>query len=133
MFAKELIVKMEDWYLIDVDKFPMLTPRIYLDCVPYDGGIVRVELKHWVLGLHKAGLLNLLQVPHFERNLINDICVLQLLTLFHDEALWLGEFVPIDSALIHRIIALPNQGTNPMADFGGKGQKKKVADKIKAT
>ena len=47
--------------------------------------------------------------------------------LVHDDALWLGELIPIDVALIHKIIDLPDKGADLMADFGGKAQEKVVA------
>ena len=51
--------------------------------------------------------------------------------LVHDDALWLGELIPIDVALIHKITSLPDQGADPMANFGGKVQEKAVTEKIK--
>ena len=58
MFEKVPQLRMEDWDITDTDKFPKLALEIYLDHVQYEGGIVRLEPKIWVLGLHKVGLLN---------------------------------------------------------------------------
>ena len=74
MFAKVPQLKLEDWDIAVVNKFPKFVPELYLDQVIYEGGIVRLEVMRWVLGLHKAGLLNLLHIPHFWCNPVNDIC-----------------------------------------------------------
>ena len=92
---------------------------------------MHLETKRWVLGLHKASMLNLLQIPHFGRNLINDICVWKLLALVHGDALWLGARIPIDATMIHRIIDLPAKGTDPIIHFGRKAKEKYVAKQIK--
>lgn len=55
----------------------------------------------------------------------------QLLALVHDDCLWLGDSIPIDIDLIHRISNLPCQGEDPVAAFGGKGLEQKVSDIVK--
>ena len=89
MFAKIPLLKMEDWDLADQEKFPELSPSMYLENIPYDDGMVRVEPKSWALGLQKSRLLNLLHIPHFGCSTINDICLHQLLNLVHYNCVWL--------------------------------------------
>lgn len=73
----------------------------------------------------------MLTVPHFGHNNINTICVCHLLTLVHDEALWLRERIPIDFMLIRSITMLPCVGADPASTFVGKSQEKKLADQVK--
>ena len=53
----------------DQGKFPQFTPGTYLHSVCYqETGATLLEVKQWAAGLDKAGLLNMLDVPHFGRS-----------------------------------------------------------------
>lgn len=81
-------LKMEDWDLVDNEKFLHLATNKYLAKIYYEGtGVMRLEPMKWVAGVEKVGLLNMLWVPHFSRTSINMMCIHQLLTLVHDECL----------------------------------------------
>ena len=50
----------------DHSKFPQFAPAQYLHHVKYpDNGATLLELKQWAAGLDIAGLLKILDVPHF--------------------------------------------------------------------
>lgn len=53
-----------------------------------------------------------------------------MLTLVHDEALWLGERMPIDDMLIRRIITLPCARADPTNAFFCKSQEKNLSDQV---
>ena len=62
-----------------------------------------LELRKWLKGVDKLGLLNLLWVPHYNHAPITMIMIKQLLCLVHDGCLWLEELIPIIDMLIHKI------------------------------
>lgn len=74
----------------------------------------------------------MLWVPHFNKSVINTICVYQLLALVHNGCLLLGGPIPIDNMLVHRITVSPYQGEHLADDFMGKLQEKKLANQIKS-
>ena len=53
----------------DRGKFPQFAPGTYLHFVKYpEIGVTLLEVKQWAAGLDKAGLLKMLDVPHFGRS-----------------------------------------------------------------
>lgn len=123
---------MEDWDLGNHTKFPHLETHKYMQKTYFDDmGVTILEPMKWVSSVEQSRLLNLLLVPHYHRNPINMVCVCQLLTLVHDECLWLGEPIPITDMLIQRITKLWYMGENPAKEFGGKSREKELADKMK--
>ena len=68
--------------------------------VKYDKAML-IEVKWWAAGLDHAGLLKMLDVPHFSRGPQVTIVVKQLLALVHDGTLWIGDKkIPINGKLI---------------------------------
>ena len=52
----------------DRGRFPQFTPGKYLHFVKYpETGVTVLEVKQWDTGLDRAGLLKMLDVPHFGR------------------------------------------------------------------
>ena len=50
----------------DHGKFPQFAPEAYLHFVKYDEtGVTLLEVKRWAAGLDQAGLLKMLDIPHF--------------------------------------------------------------------
>lgn len=112
-------VKFNDHDLADHDAFSELAPALYFDTIHEDDGITVVP-QHWVCGLARSRLLNLLRMPHFGRYNITDHLAHQLLALIHNGCLWIRKRVPIDATLIHKIIGLPMQGPHPLVKVGKK-------------
>jgi len=84
-------LKLEDWDLVDQEKFPRLALNKYLVKIYYEETrVMRVELMKWVVGFEKTCLLNMLWVPHFNKTNVNTVCVRKFITFVHDGCLWLG-------------------------------------------
>ena len=77
-------------------------------------GATLLEVRQWVAGLDQAGLLKMLDVPHFGHGTQVTVVVKQLLALVHDGHLWIGDKkIPINGKLIQRITGLPIAGPDP--------------------
>ena len=62
-------LKYADHDMNDRGKFLQFTPGKYLHSVHYlEAGTTLLEVKQWVVGLEQAGLLKMLNVPHFGRS-----------------------------------------------------------------
>ena len=91
-----------------------------------------LEVKQWAAGLEKAGLLKMLNVPHFGRSPQVTVVVKQLFPLVHDGNLWIGnQRIAINRQLIHRITGLPKEGPDPGIEFVGKHEDTKLAQHMK--
>ena len=85
-------LKYADHETNDHGKFPQFTPAQYLHFVKYqETGTTVLEVKQWAASLDRAGLLKMLDVPHFGRSTQVTIVVKQLLELIHDGHLWIGD------------------------------------------
>jgi len=114
-------LKLEDWDLEDMERFPHLATDTFMKCVIYrEFGVTALEPVKWIRGVNNARLLNLLWVSHYPHAPINLIFIKQLLCLVHGGCLWLGELIPITNMLIHRITLLPHSRLIPTKAFGGK-------------
>ena len=58
------VFKFEDWDLVDNEKFPKLEMESLMK-QSMKGPIITLELRKWLCGVEKAGLLHLLWIPHF--------------------------------------------------------------------
>lgn len=90
--------------------------------------MTKLEPRKWLKGVDKAGLLNILWVPHYSRTPITMIPIKQLLCLVHDGCLWLEEPILITDMLIHRITWLSHVGENTAMEFGGKAGEHDLAE-----
>ena len=91
-----------------------------------------LEVKQWAAGLEQAGLLKMLNVPHFGHSTQVTVVVKQLLALVHDGNLWIGsQKIAINGELIHRITGLPKEGPDPRIEFIGKHEDTKLAQHMK--
>lgn len=114
-------LKMEDWDLVDHERFPHLATKNYMKQVYYkEFGVTALEPVEWIRGVNQSRLLNLLWVPHYHCSNINIIAIKQFLTLVHDGCLWLSTLILITDMLIHRIKLLLHLGLNPAKEFRGK-------------
>jgi len=71
-----------------------------------DTGEILLKTQVWEIGLDKEGILNLMEIPHFECSLEINYCVNLLLNCIHGGILWIDPLVSIDIALIACIIGL---------------------------
>lgn len=88
--ARIPLLNVEDWDLVDHERFPHLATTNYMKCAYYpDSGVTELEIVEWIHRVENLGLLNLLWVHHYHCTTINKNCVHQLLTLVHNGCLWL--------------------------------------------
>ena len=88
-----------------------------------EAGTTLLEVKQW-----SAGLLKMLNVPHFGCSKQVTVVVKQLLALVHDGHLWIGsKKIVIDGELIHRITGLPKEGPDPRIEFVSNHEDTKLA------
>ena len=91
-----------------------------------------LEVRQWAAGLDTAGLLKMLDIPHFGRRTQVTIMVKQLLALVHDGHLWIGDQqIPINAELIHKITGLSIAGPDPSTEFLSKHEDTKLAQSMK--
>jgi hypothetical protein len=84
----------------------------------------------WIASLQPSGLLNLLQIPHYERSNEINAVVKVLLSCVHGGHIWLDRRVNITIDLIHRITRLSKTRADPVAHFVGKDQDRKLAVRL---
>jgi len=69
------MLKMNNWDLADHEKFLQVVLNKYLAKIYYEETkVTLLEPMKCVVGVVKAGLLNILWVPHFSRMTINTAC-----------------------------------------------------------
>ena len=120
-------LKYQDYNLLDHIKFPQFQVDQYMAIIVKPTTKVEaLTLQAWIASLQPSGLLNLLQIPHFERsNEINAI-VKFLLSYVHGGHLWLDRRVDIMIDLIHQVTGLRKIRADPAANFCGKGSRQKA-------
>ena len=85
MIGKIDRLKYADHDTNDHGKFSQFSLGTYMHFIKYpETGVTLLEVKQWVAGLDKAGLLKMLDVPHFGCSTQVTIVVKQLLELVHD-------------------------------------------------
>lgn len=115
------ILKLEDWDLVDIERFPHLAKNQLMHFLFHKTiGVTALEPRRWLRGVDKAGLLNLLWVSHYNNVPITIVVIKKLLCLVHDGHLWLEDPIPITNKLIHRITWLPYIRENLVMVFGRK-------------
>ena len=68
----------------------------------------------WAEGVTRAGLTNMLFMPHFGHSVQVNTYMKQLLVYFHKGCLWMDQPYLVDVELISRITGLPNEGEDPV-------------------
>ena len=92
MIGKIDRLKYSDHDTNDHGKFPQFEPAEYMHRVKYpEHDVTLLEVKPWAAGLENAGLLKVLDIPHFGRGIQVTIAAKQLLALVHDGYLWIGD------------------------------------------
>ena len=107
---------------MDHKKFPHLaTAQLMCQKKDMPTTVIELEPLKWLRCVEKAGLVNLLWVPHYYCTPMTVFVIRQLLCLVHDGWLWLEEPIPITDHLIHWISWLPYSGEDPAKISEGKG------------
>ena len=126
-------LKYSDHDTNDHGKFPQFAPAEYMHRVKYrEHDLTLLEVQPWAAGLDNAGLLKVLDLPHFCRGIQVTIVAKQLLALVHDGYLWIGDQqIPIDAALINKITGLSMAGLDLGDEFPSKHEDTKLAQTMK--
>ncbi len=91
--------------MADHEKFPHLAiKKLTRVIINTTTRMTTLESRRWLRGVGKAGLLNLLWVPHYNRTPVTVLVIKQLLCLVHDGCMWLEEPITITYRLIHGIM-----------------------------
>jgi hypothetical protein len=126
-----LALKISDFNLGDRKNYGMLAPHKYL--TKTTGKKPTIVSQPWTMDITRSTILNVMKIPHFDRNREVNTCVKLLLSLFHGGYLWLGRHITIDLALIHQITGLIMQGPDPRDFYPGKVADRSLAQQIKDT
>jgi hypothetical protein len=94
-------------------------------------GTPMLELAEWILGLYNTGIMNLLDIWHFERGKYINGCVKQFLARVHGGILWMDRPVPINFDLIVDITGIPIDGEKPKKYLEEKAREKSISNEIK--
>jgi hypothetical protein len=90
----------------------------------------RIVPQPWIKELARSTTLNVMKIPHFDRQEVN-ACVKLLLSCYHGGFLWLDRCITVDPTLIHLIIGLSMQGSYPQQFYPGKAAYRSLAQRIK--
>jgi hypothetical protein len=102
-------IKYLDHDVVDEDKFPELSKRVYMETVGMNsfGEPISHPLQ-WATMLEKIGILGLLDLPHFGRGQHTTTCVKQLLAVIHGGNIWLDKLVSIYVEIMANITRFPS-------------------------
>jgi hypothetical protein len=109
----------------------MLAPHKYL--TQTKGKNSKIVTQSWTKNLAQSTLLNVMNIPHFERHQEVNACIKLLLSCYHGRYLWLNYRITVDPTLINWIIGLNMQGPNPQDVYPGKTADHALAQRIKDT
>ena len=76
--------------------------------------------------MDKYGFLGLINMPHFGRLNEANMCVNQILALFHGRTLWLDTPIEVTVDLIAEITRFPKDGLDPSQYFKGQDHDKRL-------
>ena len=115
----------------DTNMQPILDPKRYMNVEQYTPEAPRMYvIQEWAAKLEKYGILSSLYMPNFAHGKQINACVKQLLLLFHDLLLWLGNPIPMTVELIASITVLPSSRIDPSPLFK-KDQEANIAMQMK--
>jgi hypothetical protein len=128
---KIAVLKFSDFNLGDRKVYNMFTPHKYLTI--NKGNNSKIIPQSWTHNLAQSTLLNVMNIPHFERHREVNACVKLLLSCYHGGYLWLNHCITFDPKLINRIIGLIMQGPDPQESYPRKSMDHALAQRIKDT
>jgi hypothetical protein len=85
------------------------------------------------MDIARSTILNVMNIPHFDRHQEVNVCVKLLMSCYHGGYLWLDRHIIVDPTLIHRIIGLSMQGPDPQNFYPGKAADRALGQRIKDT
>jgi hypothetical protein len=124
-------LKFSDFNLSDRKVYNMLAPHKYLTRTK--GKNSKIIPQSWTHNLAQSTLLNIMNIPHFQRHQEVNACVNMLLSCYHGRYLCLNHCITVDPTLINRITVLSMQGPNPQYFYPGKTMDRALVQRIKDT
>ena len=116
----------------DLEMFPELDMKRFMTTVwETEDGTIHIVPIEWARGLHKYGLLSLMDMPHFGLIVEVNTCVKQLLVYFHGGCLWINKKISVDVDLKAWIVGLPLTGVDPTPFSTGKDQDTTLTNRMK--
>jgi hypothetical protein len=97
------------------------------------GKKLKIVPQPWIKEIARSTILNVMNIPHFDRDQEVNTCVKRLLSYYHGGYLWLDMHMTVDPRLIHMIIGLSVQGPDPHQFYPGKVSDHSLAQCIKET
>jgi hypothetical protein len=122
-------LKFNNFNLGDHKNYSMLAPYKYL--TKTKGKNSKIIPRPWTMNLTQSTLLNVMKIPHFGRQV--NACFKLLLSCYHGGYLWLDRRIIFDLTLIHRIIELSMQGSDPQDFHPRKASNRALTQRIKDT
>jgi hypothetical protein len=93
--------------------------------------MIVIEPQVWDMGLDKAGILNLFDIPHFGWTQEINACIKMILIFVHGGYMWLDREVSINKYLIVHITNISLQGEDPYLLFFDKKNEKYITERMK--
>jgi hypothetical protein len=118
-----------DFNLGDIKVYSTLALYKYLTRTK--GKSSKIVPQQWTMNLSQSTLLNVMNIPHFDRHQEVNYCVKLLLESYHGGYLWLKRRITVDPVLINWIIGLSMQGPDLHEYYPGKTGDRALAQKIK--
>jgi hypothetical protein len=91
----------------------------------------KIVPQSWIKGIMRSTILNVMQIPHFDRHQEVSTCIKILMSCFHGGYMWLDRCITMDPTLIHLITGLSMQGPDPQKFYNGKTSDRSLAQRIK--
>jgi hypothetical protein len=120
-----LMLKINDFSLGDCKNYGMLTPHKYLTKTM--GKNSKIIPQPWTMDIARSTILNVMNIPHFDRHQEVNVCVKILMSCYHGGYLWLDRCNIVDPTLIHWITGLSMQGLDPQDFYLGKDADRTLA------
>lgn len=124
-------LRYQDYNLQDPEKYPQFQEDQYMTRqIDPITQVEKIVPQEWISNLASSGLLKLMRIVHFSRNLEVNVVVKLFLCYVHDGYLWLEGKIDLNIYLIHRITGLSKIGDNPNVHFVSKKSDCKLAAKL---
>jgi hypothetical protein len=124
-----LALKISDFNLGDRKNYAILEPHRYLTKMTWKKP--KIVPQQWIKEIAISTILNVMNIPHFDRHQEVNACIKLLLSCYHGGYLWLDRNVTVDPMLIHLITRLSMQGPDPHQFYPGKTSNCSLVQQIK--
>jgi hypothetical protein len=106
-----MMLKISDFNLGDCKNYGMIFPHKYFTKTM--GKKSKIIPQLWTMDIARSTILNVMNIPHFDRHLEVNMCIKILMSCYHGGYTWLDLCITVDPMMIHRITRLSMQGLDP--------------------